>query len=187
MIHEYKNALLLRRHQIKLFYIFWKFLVYLFLIMFIIMIFMLISWYNKMWDAFNEYLFSFFLIFINIITLVLILDIIAHFNNLIYVNDTHIYIIQNWLLVKEDIEIIELNQVTKVNILCQWFLANACSYWKIVIEQQRTETRPLFYIPEPYRVMSNIRTKIDKLKGSSWQVKDLIWNKFDDSKIFWKI
>jgi hypothetical protein len=187
MIHEYKNALLLRRHQIKLFYIFWKFLIYLFAVMFIIIVLLLLSWYNKAWNSSLEYIFVFFLVFINIITLVLILDIIAHFNNLIYINDTHIYIIQNWLLIREDIEIIELGQVTKVNIVCQWFLANLCSFWKIIIEQQRTETRPLFYIPEPYRVMSNIRAKTDKLKSIWWQSKDLIWNKFDDSKIFWKI
>ena len=187
MIHEYKGDLLLRRHHIKLVYIFWKFLIYLCIVMFIIMVIILISWYNKLWGAFNEYIFLIFLAFINLITLVLILDIIAHFNNLIYINDSYIYIIQNWLLIKEDIEIIELNQVTKVNIVCQWFLPNICSYWKIIIEQQRTETRPLFYIPEPYRIMSNIRVKMETLKSIWWKSKDLIWNKFDDSKIFWKI
>ena len=187
MIHEYKNSLLLRRHKIKLFFIFWKFLVYLVGCLLILTIMVLFAGYSWLGNVFDEYLFILLFSFVNFAALALILDIIAHFNNLIYINDTHIYIIQNWLFIKEDIEIIELSQVTKVNIVCQWFLPNICSFWKIVIEQQRTETRPLFFIPEPYRVMSNIRAKMEKIKSLWWAKNELTSSKFDDSKIFWKI
>ncbi|EKE27353.1 MAG: hypothetical protein ACD_3C00223G0030 [uncultured bacterium (gcode 4)] len=187
MIHEYKNSLLLRRHKIKLFYIFWKFLIYLLICLSIASVFLLLTWYSKQWNIFNQNIFIIFMFFFNFIAFALILDIIAHFNNLIYINDSHIYIIRSWLLFREDIEIIELRKVTKVSIVCQWLLSNMLSYWKIMIEMQRAETKPLFHIPEPYRVMTNIRNKMDKMKSIWVQTKELTWNKFDDTRIFWKI
>ncbi len=174
-------------HKIKLFYIFWKFLIYLFICLLVVLTFLLLSGYSNQANIFDESIFIIFMIFFNLMAFALILDIIAHFNNLIYISDSHIYIIQNWLLLREDIEIIELSQVTKVHILCQWILPNMLSYWKVIIELQRSETKKLFFIPEPYRIMNNIRSKMDILKILWKPTKELNGNKFDDAKIFWKI
>ena len=151
---------MIRRHKVKLYYIFWKTLIYTLWFLIIVSMIFLLESSLSLNDTFHTYIGIFTVFSINIIWFSFIIDIVWHYNNLILIDSTNMIILQNWLLFREDIEIIWIDQITKVNVICQWFLPNACSYGKLIIEQQRTETRPLFFIPQPYIILNEIRDRM---------------------------
>ena len=67
----------------------------------------------------NLFILSTIIFIINLIYFIFIFDIIAYFNNIIIIYDTNLVILQSWLFIRENIEIIDLNQITKLNIECQ--------------------------------------------------------------------
>ncbi|MDD2487296.1 MAG: hypothetical protein PHS92_02920 [Candidatus Gracilibacteria bacterium] len=163
MMLQDKNTLLLRRHKIKLVYIFGKLMI-MFSLCFLIML--SVEHFNSspVYDnVLHFYVMPFLLLIVNLILLVHIYDIIGYYNNIILIDDNNIMIIQNSLLLREDIEVISLSQITKINIICQGILPNILGYGKLVIEQQRTQTRPLFHIHNPYLILNHINSRIDKI------------------------
>jgi hypothetical protein len=53
---------------------------------------------------------------INFAIITLIIDIIAYYNSVIIISNENIMIIKNVLLIKEDIEIIDISQLSKVDV-----------------------------------------------------------------------
>ena len=160
---EDNNTFLLRRHKIKLFLILCKVFLMVFLMVFSFYIFWKFHIFDQSSENMNFISVIFIVLIVNLIYLIFIFDIVAYFNNIIIINDTNLVILQNWLFIRENIEIIDLNQITKLNIECQWIIPNLLWYWRLIIEQQKGENRPLFFISEPHVILNHLRKKIDKI------------------------
>ncbi|MDD2908780.1 MAG: hypothetical protein PHZ26_03440 [Candidatus Gracilibacteria bacterium] len=131
---------------------------------FLIMILVIINYKDgiKLYDNSILYWSIIFILIltINTVVAILIIDLVAYYNSIIIISGDNIIIIQNTLFIREDIEIINISQLTKVNIERHGILSNILGYGNLILEQQRTEARPLFYIPEPYRVINYIKSKM---------------------------
>jgi hypothetical protein len=162
MIYENDNILLFKIHKIKLFYIYWK---YSLLIGLLLSIFYAVTINSN--NAFTfESIFSlwsipvFIIILINFAIITLIIDIIAYYNSVIIISNENIMIIKNVLLIKEDIEIIDISQLSKVDVKRHWVISNILWYWKIVFEQDKIENESLSFVPDPYRISNYIRKRM---------------------------
>lgn len=162
MIYENSDILLFKRHSIKLVYIYWKFI--LLFNLFMLLLFVIISYREKL-KLYENSLFYWsiiliLLLLINTAVIILIIDLITYYNSLVIISDDNIIIIQNTLLIREDIEIINIPQLTKVNIERHWLFSHLLWYWNLILEQQRAEVCPLFFTPEPYRIINYIKKRM---------------------------
>lgn len=173
MILEKGSVMLIRRHKIKLAYIIWRLLLN---VAWIIWILAIISWlYTFSWIlALTISIITFVLLQISFIRF--ILELIWYYNNIIIVSLDQIMIIQSTLVLIEDIEILEIGKINKINVECRWLFANIFWYWRLIIEQQRFEKRPVFFIPDPYKVMHHIENKAKSLERLRSIPKNMIKN-----------
>jgi hypothetical protein len=68
-----------------------------------------------------------------------------------------IIIINNSLILQEDLEIMDLSKVMKIDVECHGLLANMFGYGHLIIEQQKDEVKVIHFIPKPYEVWQILR------------------------------
>lgn len=103
-------------------------------------------------------------ILLNYAFIKLILYYIAFYNNLLIFHDDNIIVIKSTLLDTDNVEIIDLHKVTKIDAFATWFAANIFGYGTLVIEQQREKVREFFYVPKPYKAISHLKEARDKME-----------------------
>ncbi|EKE26826.1 MAG: hypothetical protein ACD_4C00138G0015 [uncultured bacterium (gcode 4)] len=84
---------------------------------------------------------------------------IFYFNDLVILLKDKIIILKSSIFLMDDLEIIDISKVMKIDIHCHWFLSNLIWFWNLIIEQQRDELRILHFIPKPYSVFQILREK----------------------------
>lgn len=89
----------------------------------------------------------------------LILNYINYFNSLVIVSNDKIMIINSTLFFQDDIQVIDISKITKLNVIKQWLFTNIFNYWKICIEQQKDESTNLLFVPDPYNIIWQIERK----------------------------
>lgn len=103
-------------------------------------------------------------ILLNYAFIKLILYYIAYYNNLLIFHENSIIVIKSTLLDTDNVEIIDLNKVTKIDAFATWIAANIFGYWTLVVEQQREKVREFFYVPKPYKAISHLKDVRDKIE-----------------------
>ena len=98
----------------------------------------------------------------------LILWIIRYYNNLVIIVRDKFIIIHSSLMLREDLEIMDLGKVMKIDVVCHGILASIFWYGHLVMEQQKDEVRTIRFIPHPYKVCQILRENTTST-GRWWQ------------------
>ena len=153
---------LMRRHWIILFfnYLSFTFLLIVSALLYYISIkYQVYLWY----DLIMFIIFPVIFLIINYAFLKLLLKYINYYNNLIILKDSNVIVIKTSLLDTDNIEIIDLNKITKIDTLMEWIVANILSYGNLVLEQYKDRTRIFHHIYKPYRAANFIKESKSKL------------------------
>lgn len=114
---------------------------------------------------------SFIIIFLltNYAFLNLISSIVEYYNDLIILHEDQIIILKSSLLLNDDMEVIDIDNVIKLDGYKRWILQNILGYWDIIIEQQKNELRVFHFISNPHQMLKILKFQKDKY----WNNKDL--------------
>ncbi len=161
-----KEYAIIKKHFIMILYILAKFF-FLLTISLLLMIFTL-YFKDKLWDDIvTFFLYPMVFILFNYSFIKLVLGLIFYYNDLVIFVRDKIIIVKSYLYTQDDLEIIDISKVQKIDVQCHWFFANVLWYWNLVIEQQRDELRVLHFIPQPYKALQLLREKTAYL--NIWQ------------------
>jgi len=105
-------------------------------------------------------------LFLNYAFLNLISSIIEYYNDLIILHDDQIIILKSSLLLKDDMEIIDIHKVVKIDWYKRGLLQNILGYWNIVIEQQQNDIRIFHFISKPHKILNILREQKRKYKNN---------------------
>jgi len=113
---------------------------------------------TALWDDIVMYLlFPLVFVLLNYAFIKLILSYIKYYNNLIIFHKNQIIVIKSTLIEVDNVEIIDMHKITKLDTYCKWIIPNVIWYWTLVIEQQRDKVREFWYIPKPYKAISHLK------------------------------
>lgn len=90
-----------------------------------------------------------------------------YYNKLVIIVRDRIIIITSSLFLKEDIEILELSKVMKIDVECHGLLQNMLNYGALIVEQQKNDVRIMHLVSDPFTVLRIIREKTNYLSGSN--------------------
>jgi|SaaInlStandDraft_5_1057022.scaffolds.fasta_scaffold08073_3 hypothetical protein len=163
---------IIRKHWIILFF---KYLKFLFFVLLALIFFLISIKFSKyLWKEIIYYLlFPIIFLLLNYAFIKLILYYIVFYNNLLIINNWQIIVIKSSLFFRDDIEIIDINKITKMDIFCRGIFLNMIWFWNLVIEQQRDQVRAFHFIENPHLALQIIKDakdiviENDKLKNSS--------------------
>lgn len=134
-----------------------------FLIWFLISVWLLIfidAFKDALWsDIILYFLFPLNLIILNYSFWKLIQGLIFYYNDLVIFIQDKIIVVKSSLVIQDDLEIIEIWKVMKIDVQVHWFFANLLGYGNLVVEQQRDQLRILHFIPQPYEALQLLREK----------------------------
>jgi hypothetical protein len=105
------------------------------------------------------------------------LGMVKFYNKLVIIVRDRIIIITSSLFLQEDIEILELRKVMKIDVECHGLLQNMLNYGALIIEQQKNDVRIMHLVPDPFTVLRIIREKTDYLSGTASAPNDLAFFK----------
>ncbi len=108
-------------------------------------------------EIMNYVFFPVIFLLINYSFLQLALGIIKYYNNLVIIVRDKFIIVHSSLILQEDLEIMDLSKVMKVDVSVHGLLANLLWYGHLVMEQQKDEVRTIHFIPNPYIVWQILR------------------------------
>lgn len=163
---EQKEYAIIKKHFIMVFYILAKFF---FLILIVIWLFW-ISYYfrTEIWDDIILYfLLPITILLLNYTFFKLIFWLIFYYNDLVIFLKDKIIIVKSSIFLQDDLEIIDVSKVMKIDVQIHWFFANLLWYGNLIIEQQREEIRTLHFVPRPYMALQMLREKTAYL--NIWQ------------------
>lgn len=151
---------IIKRHSIVPILIFARFIL-IFLIWLVLAHFW-VSWWEQ-----NAIYYSIEIIIVSLILnyafYKLVIWLIWYYNNLIIFIWNKIIFINASLIMKDDLEIIDLKKVMKVDMTRRWIFANVLGFWHMVVEQQKNDVRIFHFIPKPYIVLRNLEKRRNTL------------------------
>lgn len=118
-------------------------------------------------DLVRYFIFPAVLILINYAMFQLAFGVVKYHNKLIIVVRDRIILISSSLILKEDIEIMELSKVMKIDVECHGLLPNVLNFGMLIIEQQKNDVRTMRLVPDPFTVLRIIREKTNYLSAST--------------------
>ena len=98
----------------------------------------------------NLFLFPATFLLINFALIKLVLWYIKFYNNLLVIHNGQLIVIETSLFFKNNIEFVDINKITKLDIFCKWVVPNLLSYWTLMVEQQSNMVKEFIYISEPF-------------------------------------
>lgn len=154
-----ENYTIVTKHFIYFLYLVAKFL---FLIMIAGILFFSLVVYKaelgkNMVDIVNYVFFPVIFLLVNYGFVQLSLGIIRYYNNLVIIVRDKFIIIHSSLILQEDLEIMDLSKVMKIDVVCHGLFSNLLGYGHLVMEQQKDEVRTIHFIPNPYKVWQILR------------------------------
>ena len=115
-----------------------------------------ISFYYRevLWEEFVFFVF-FPLIFglLNYSFFKMMLSYIDYYYNLFIIYENHIIIIKSSLILIDDLEVLDVNKVMKIDSISRWLFSNMLWFWNILLEQQKNDVRTFHFMPNPYRIV----------------------------------
>lgn len=118
-----------------------------------------ITYKASIWAEVSLILFWIIFLILNYAFLRFIIWLIIYYNDLIILLKDKIIILKSSFFLKDDLEIIDISKVMKIDVQIHWFLSNLMGFGNLIIEQQRDELRVLHFIPAPYKVYQLLREK----------------------------
>lgn len=118
------------------------------------------------WLNIISFLIIFALIHYSFITF--ILYIIYYYNDLVIMDKDQIIILKSSLLLIDDMEIIDIYKIVKMDSFSRWFFWNVLWYWTIVIEQQKNDVRIFHYISDPHRMLDIFKKQKEEFKTKKY-------------------
>ncbi len=85
------------------------------------------------------------------------LRLIRYYNDLILLKQDQIIIIKTSLIDTDNIEIIDIDKITKIDSSMTWIIQNFFAFWDLILEQNRDRTRNFNYIYKPYNAVNSIK------------------------------
>ncbi len=141
----------------------------LYFILSIIFLYVLLLWWVFIWyisidSWFQEDWFMSYLVFANVLLIILlrmilITRLIKYFYSLVIITPLRIIHINYWLLFKESIRIVNLQRNISITSSQKWFIQAVCNFWNIVMRNANQTELILEKIPRPKYVAK----KIDEL------------------------
>lgn len=98
-------------------------------------------------------LFPLIFLFLNYAFIKLILSYIIYYYRLFILYENHIIIIKSSWFLMDDLEVIDIHKVMKIDSYSRWFLSNLFGYGSILVEQQKNEIRTFHFMPDPYKIL----------------------------------
>jgi hypothetical protein len=154
---------IVRKHGIILFFRKIKFLFWLSVAG--ILYYVSYAYRESLWDEVVYYvLFPLIFMFLNYAFLRLILSYIMYYYRLFIIHEDHIIIVKSsWFLI-DDLEVIDIHKVMKIDSFSRWFLSNLFWYGSILIEQQKNDIRTFHFMPNPYRILDVFKKHKEEFK-----------------------
>lgn len=162
---DHKEYALIKQHSIMLLYYLVKFIF--FIIITASLSIFLYFFKDKIWAEITD--FFFFPLILCLLTyafIKLVLGLIIYYNNLVIFLHDKIIILKSSLFLLDDVEIIDVSKIMKIDVQIHWFFANLLWYGNLVVEQQRDELLILRFIPSPYKALQLLREKTSYLHTS---------------------
>lgn len=154
-----ENYTIITRHFVYLVYLVAKFL-FLIIIAGVLFISLLVYKQNLSQETYDLVRYVFFpaiFLLINYSFIQLILGIIRYYNRLVIIVRDKFIILNSSLILQEDLEIMDLAKVMKIDVECHGLLASIFGYGHLIMEQQKDEVRTIHFIPHPYKVWQILR------------------------------
>lgn len=162
--------ILFRRHPIYLFYATARFLFFLFACG----VFGYFMWlYSEDIPDTVEYVIMFPIIFIlaNYAFFRLILAIVKYENKLLILADDKLVIVNCTLILQDDIEVMNLYRIMKIDVERHGLLAMFFGYGTLIMEQQKNDVRSFHFIAEPFETLRILNEHIVKLEDHRMNMK----------------
>lgn len=161
-----KEYAIIKKHFIMVLYILSKFF---FMLLVAVWLYIFTVYFQKeLWDDIVIYfLYPLTFILLNYAFIKLTLWLIFYYNDLIIFSRDKIIIMKSSLFMQDDLEIIDISKIMKIDVQCHWFFSNILWYGNLVMEQQRDELRVLHFIPKPYKALQLLREKTAYI--NTWQ------------------
>jgi hypothetical protein len=152
-IKEINWYVLIKRHPVLLLIKFFK-VFFWFIIIWVIYYFSLkyLPQIKKV-DSLNYISFWIIFILLNYIFTKIIIYIIEYYNDLIILHNDQIIILKSSLIMKDDMEVIDVDKVMKIDSFSRGPFQNIIWYGSIIIEQQKNDVRTFAYIPKPHTIL----------------------------------
>jgi len=156
------NLVIIRKHILLLLFKSLKVVMYLLVAWFLYWI--TIKYRDVFWEDLVRYWFLPIILFIvNFAFLKLILYVIQHYNNLLIFHDDHLVVVKSSFILIDDIEILDVNKITKIDTFRRGIMPNLFWYWTVIVEQTRDEVRKFSFIPNPQRTLSLFREQKERI------------------------
>lgn len=168
-----ENYTIITRHFIYFMYLVAKFL---FLILIAGGLFISLLVYkqdlgNETSDIVSYVFFPVILLLVNYGFIQLILGIISYYNKLVIIVRDKFIIINSSLILQEDLEIMDLGKVMKIDVEVHGLLSNLLGYGHLIMEQQKDEVRTIHFIPKPYKVWQILRENTTYINQGGQEVR----------------
>lgn len=159
--------ILIRRHWIIMVFNYVKFFFHLWIC--ILLLYISIKFQDSLDHDFIKYImFPCIFVILNYAFLRMAHEIIKYYNNLIIFKDREVIVIKTTLIDTDNVEIIDLEKVSKIDTNMQWIISNVLAYWSLILEQYRDRTRIFNHIYKPYRAANYIKELKKKLKKNNF-------------------
>jgi len=170
-----ENYTIVTRHFINLLYLVAKFL---FIIIIAGVLFTFLATYKSdldegASDIVNYVFFPIIFLLVNYGFLQLILGIIRYYNRLVIIVRDKFIILDSSLILREDLEIMDLGKVMKIDVEVHGLLASLLGYGHLIMEQQKDEVRTIHFIPKPYKVWQILRENTTYINQGSQEIRFL--------------
>ena len=96
-----------------------------------------------------------FVIF-NYAFLQVILNLIRFYNRIVIIEPTKITILHCSLFLMDDMEVMDMSSVLKIDVEQHGFISNLLWYGHLIFEQ-RNQIRKIHYLPKPYNIIGTLR------------------------------
>lgn len=162
---NHKEYVIIKKHFVVLFFPISKF-IFRWLITLSLTLFV-IYFKEKIWDEIVQiFFYPLIIIFLTYSFFAFIQSLIVYYNNLVIFVHDKIIIFRSSLFLQDDLEIIDVSKIMKIDVQMHWVFSNLLWYGNLVIEQQRDELFTLHFVPDPYRALQLLREKTAYLHTS---------------------
>ena len=81
----------------------------------------------------------------------LFLSYVNYYTNLVVIDSLHITLISAKLFIRDNTEIFDLDEITKMLVEKRWLICNIFNFWTVLMEGKNDDIKVLKNIPNPHR------------------------------------
>lgn len=139
-----------------------------FILISLIIFYFSMKFYDKLINIDSLKYMSFIIVFllINYAFLSLVSSVIEYYNDLIILHEDQIIILQSSLILKDDMEVIDIHKIISLDWFKRGLIQNILWYWDIIVEQQKNEVKVLRFISQPHQILNLLRSQKDKYSNN---------------------